>query len=162
MKIKRLGVFFLIILILGIIAYYKTDIQGNAIIGYELENARVLRIIDGDTIEVNLSGNKETIRLLGMDTPERGEGLYLEAKEFLEVIENQTVGLLRDWDDEGKYYRKLRYVFYEGKNLNIEIVERGLAEVHYEDGLVYKDELFRAEKLAKDLEVGIWNPEYVK
>jgi len=42
------------------------------------------RIIDGDSIESEIEGNKTSIRLLGINTPERGEFLYDEAKEFLE------------------------------------------------------------------------------
>ena len=68
----------------------------------------------------------ETIRLLGIDTPEKGEEYYQEAKDYLLIVEGKDVNILRDWDDLGKYYRKLRYIFYENRLINVEIVEKGL------------------------------------
>lgn len=161
MKIKRIIVFFLVLFLLGTLSYFQPRLNGN-FANYEPQTAKVIRVIDGDTIEVQIKESKETVRLLGIDTPERGEGLYQEAKEFLQITQNQTIELLRDWDDEGKYYRKLRYVFYNNRNLNIELVELGLAEVFMEDRLIYENKFLRAEEYAKENQLGIWSPNYVK
>jgi len=152
MKRKRLVVFMLIILLLGTLAYYKTDIQGNVIIDYPKENATVLRIIDGDTIETDLG----MIRLLGINTPEKGKFYYSEAKEYLQKIENQSIQILRDKTNYDKYDRKLRYVFYENKNLNIALVERGFGTAYMTEELRYEEKILRAQKLAQDQESRIW------
>ena len=99
----------------------KKEIQGNAIIDYPRENATVLRVIDGDTIETDLG----IIRLLGINAPEKYKHYSEDATEFLMQIKNQTIEVLRDRIDEDKYDRKLRYIYFEGKNLNIDIVEKG-------------------------------------
>ena len=98
-------------------------------------------------------------RLLGIDTPERGEDLYEKAKNYLMIVNNKEIEVLRDWDDLGKYYRKLRYVFYEGRLINIELVEQGLARAYYYEDLVYEEKLLSAEEFARKRCVGIWEGE---
>jgi len=83
-----------------------------------LEPAFVTEIVDGDTIKAEVNGTAETIRLLHINTPEKQEKCYQEAKDRLkELIENKTVWLERDMQDEDKYDRKLRYIFLS-QNLN--------------------------------------------
>ncbi|MEK6859400.1 MAG: hypothetical protein AABX54_01165 [Nanoarchaeota archaeon] len=63
---KRLVIFLLIIIVLGLLAYYYPYLTGKSVsnnINYEREKAFVLRVIDGDTIETDLG----TIRLLGVN-----------------------------------------------------------------------------------------------
>ncbi len=154
MKLKRLFIFFLIILLFGIFSYFYPHLTGEAVSSssYEKEPAEVLRIVDGDTIETNLG----TVRLLGINTPEKGKPYYEEAKQFLSQIENKTIFLLRDKEDIDKYQRLLRYVFYNNRNLNIEIVEKGLASVYMLSELEYKDKFLRAQKYAQEAGLGIW------
>ena len=109
-------VYFLIILLFFIftINYQFLDrLVVNFLTDYEL--VYVERIIDGDTI---VAGN-QTIRLLGMNTPERGEKYYSEAKEFLEgkILENKVL-LEFGKDKTDRYGRTLAYVFFENKNVN--------------------------------------------
>ena len=92
------------------------------------QKIHVDRIIDGDTIE---SGNR-SIRLLGINTPERGEKYYNEAKEFLEdLILNETVSLEFGKDREDQYGRMLAYIFYNGENSNQKIIENGFANYYF-------------------------------
>ena len=103
------------------------------------EEAIVTRVIDGDTIVVN----NKSIRLLGINCPEKGEKYYQEAKEFLEKeILGKEVKLEGNKDD--KYYRKLRYIFLDKENINLKIVEEGLANVYILDDKVYEKELRNA------------------
>lgn len=58
---------------------------------YEYRHAKVLRVIDGDTIEISVdAGNHMTwtanFRLHGIDTPERGHPMYHEATEYLSKL----------------------------------------------------------------------------
>jgi hypothetical protein len=98
-----------------LISYFDEKVSGKA-----------ERIVDGDTIVVNGT----TIRLLGINTPEKNEAGYLEAKEFLEKnILNKSVRLEGNYLD--KYYRQLSYVYLEGKNINLEIVKKGFANFYF-------------------------------
>lgn len=97
----------------------------------EHESALVERVVDGDT----LIANNESVRLLGINSPERGEEYYLEAKRFLENLTfNKPVKLEKTNQDKDKYGRKLRYIFVEGKNVNLEIVENGFANYYFPSG----------------------------
>ena len=85
-------------------------------------------MIDGDTIEINGS----SYRLLGINTPEKGEKYYTEAKQFLEQeILNKTVKLIYTQQRKDKYFRDLIYVFLENENINAKIIENGFANIYY-------------------------------
>jgi len=97
---------------------------------YEIHE--VVRIIDGDTIEIE---NKTSVRLLGINTPERGEKYYQEAKEFLELeVLGEEVGLEFVGDRYDKYGRLLAYVHFGNKNVNVEIVRTGFANYYFYSG----------------------------
>ena len=77
MKLKRIFIFLLIIILLGLLAYFYPTVQslatGNTIsstnTNYSKEPAVVTRVVDGDTIHVNINRTNETIRLLGINNP---------------------------------------------------------------------------------------------
>ena len=89
----------------------------------------VLRVIDGDTIEIRyLSGGEavvghiEKVRYLGIDTPETREPGGSEATEFNRArVEGQTVRLVRDGRNRGSFGRLLRHVFvvYQGQEIDL-------------------------------------------
>ena len=160
--IKRVLIFLGIILGLSLLSIFYPYLTGEKTISsveYERETAFVTRVIDGDTLVYEIKNISYTCRLLGIDTPERGEEYFEEAKDFLKVVEGKEVSILRDWDDKGKYYRKLRYIFYENRLINIEIVENGLAVAFMTEDLKYEDKLFRAEQFAQQGCVGLWKKE---
>jgi len=161
MKNKRLIVFFIVILALALLSIYYPKLTGNATqtqVNYEKETAILNRVLDGDTIEVTgpVIGNKTHIRLLGINTPEKKMPFSNESKVFLEQFVNKTIQLERDKEDTDKYNRKLRYIYYENRFLNQEILELGLANSYYMDNLRYNVLLLNAEAQAKNLGVGIW------
>ena len=95
------------------------------------ETAIVERIIDGDTVVIN----KNSVRLLGINSPERGEKYYGEAKEFLEKeIFNRTVRLEFGKEKEDLYGRILAYIFLGLDNVNLKLVEEGLANFYFPQG----------------------------
>lgn len=103
------------------------------------------RVVDGDTLQP-IEG--ENIRLLGINTPERGDLFYEEAKEFLEdLVLNKTVRLEFLGEKTDKYGRTLAYVFIDGKNVNLEIVENGFGNYYFYNG---------RDKYSEDLEFA-WN-----
>jgi len=104
------------------------------------EEFTVKRIIDGDTIVV---GNDTHVRLLGINTPEKGEKYYAEAKEFVNnSLYNKTIFIESFGQD--KYYRELGVVFFEGENFNVKIVENGFANVYILDNKKYETEFREA------------------
>lgn len=129
------------------------------------ESATVIEVIDGDTIKTN---NNETIRLLHVNTPEKGEKCYSEAKTRLkELVENKTVWLERDMKDKDKYNRKLRYVFLsyntDSKNfddfVNLIMIREGYALLlMIEPNTKYQQIFERAIKDAAQEEGCIWSP----
>jgi len=87
-------------------------------------------VVDGDTIDVEGVGR---VRLVGVNTPERGESGYQSATNFVKsMVEGKVVGL--DIDDAkhyDKYDRTLAVVYIDDINLNQELLKRGYAEIMY-------------------------------
>lgn len=120
------------------------------------ETGLVGRIIDGDTIEIE----NDSIRLLGINSPERGEEYYTEAKNYLETLSlNNVVQLKKGKEDRDRYNRELRYIFIGTTNLNLELVKKGLANPYFPDGKSqYYNEFFEAWKECIDNEVNLCEP----
>lgn len=114
------------------------------------------RVIDGDTIE----SNKTSIRMLGINTPERGEFLYEEAKIFLEnELLNKNVTLEFIGNRYDKYDRMLAYVFLSEENINVKMVENGFANYYFYSGRdKYSDELLGAWEKCIEKEVNLCEP----
>ncbi len=107
------------------------------------ESALVSRVIDGDTVEI--SGGTR-IRLLGINAPEMGQNYYGEAKERLEelVLEREVL-IESDEEDTDQYGRLLRYVFVNNENVNVKLVEEGLATVYtFRPDARYREQLEEA------------------
>lgn len=129
---------------------------------------KVTKVIDGDTIEVELDAKTEKVRLIGIDTPESVhpekpvECFAIEASNRLkELIENKEVLLVSDDSqaNEDKYGRLLRYVSLpNGDFINFIMIRQGFAhEYTYNNNLYeYQNEFKEAEKFAKDNNYGLW------
>jgi micrococcal nuclease len=101
--------------------------------------ATVLAVIDGDTIVVDIGGAHETLRLLGIDTPETVapdrpvECFGPEASRRTRAVlpEGTAVRLERDVEARDRYDRLLAYVHREADDLfvNEHLVARGFASV---------------------------------
>lgn len=116
------------------------------------ETGRVVRVIDGDTIDVDINGAVVRIRYLGMNTTEtnRGEVCSQEGKQAnADLVEGQTVRLVADEDPTDPFDRELRYVFVGNTHVNAELVRQGWAEaVMYEPNDAYWDEFIALEQEA--------------
>ncbi len=107
----------------------------------ESETGFVEKIVDGDTAIIN--GN--STRFLGINTPEKGEKYYSEAKNFLsDLILNKTVILKYGKDKKDLYGRTLAYIILDGKNVNVEQVRNGFANLYIYDKDEYTDQLKQA------------------
>lgn len=133
---------------------------------------RVVRVVDGDTIVVNVKGAQEKVRLIGVDTPEtvdpRGSVQCFgeEASAFTKsLLEKQVVRLEADasQDDRDKYGRLLRYVFLNDTLINKELISLGYGhEYTYRRPYKYQKEFKNAEKNSRDSKKGLWSPSVCK
>ena len=118
------------------------------------ETVYVANIIDGDTFE---TAEGETIRLLGINTPEKGEYYYEESTEYLkDLIEHRYVKLTGDETDKDWYGRELRYVYLEDKFVNVLMLENGYARLYLLKDKKYQNIMKYAELDAQDSHLGVW------
>jgi len=87
-------------------------------------------VVDGDTIDVQGVGR---IRLVGVNTPERGQPGYQQAKDYVKMMcLGKTVDLdIDDAKNYDRYGRVLAVVYVNDVNLNAELLRKGYAEIMY-------------------------------
>ena len=131
---------------------------------------QVIKIIDGDTVDILIDGATERIRVIGLDTPETVDprrpiecfGLEASAKAE-ELLLNQKVRLEADptQGEKDTYNRLLRYVFLsDGRNYSLEMIKQGYGH-EYTYNLPYKyQQVFQAaENAARSTQRGLWAPD---
>ena len=126
----------------------------------------VTRVIDGDTIEIDIADTIYKVRYIGIDAPELDDtqpefcALAQEATRYnRQLVEGETVRLEKDITETDKYGRLLRYVYVDDIFVNAELVKQGLAWAKtYEPDTKYQDTLEKAEAEARQAEIGIWKP----
>lgn len=123
----------------------------------------VTKIIDGDTIVVDIDGKKEQVRFLGINTPEIGQNpeCYAnEAKQFLEnLLKNQKIFLLEDYEntDRDVYNRLLRYVYLaDNTQLNSLLLSEGYARYYSYFQIAYTNLFKKLQQQAKNHQKGLW------
>ena len=120
--------------------------------------ARVIQVIDGDTIIVE-GGYR--VRYIGIDAPEihpEAEAFGIEAWQAnRRLVEGKEVRLERDVSEKDKYGRLLRYVWVDDVLVEAELVRQGLARAKaYPPDTKYQDYLEQMEADAKLAGRGIW------
>ncbi len=128
--------------------------------------AQVARVVDGDTIKVDIGGRQYTVRYIGMDTPETVApnrpveymGPEASAKNKA-LVEGKQVILVKDISETDKYGRLLRFVLVDGVFVNRELVRLGYAQtITYPPDISCKDAFRAVEKQAREQELGLWAP----
>jgi micrococcal nuclease len=169
---KKIIVFFLLLLI----STCCLDTIKSKYFSIELDTVTVTKVIDGDTIEILIDGKNERVRLVGIDTPE----------PYSNNNEKKWYGLpddhLRKWGIEAFKYtnkrlykkevnisydkiqgrkdefgRTLAYIYIDGNNFNLELVENGYARVYTEKKSDLYLRLIETETRARINKVGLWN-----
>ncbi|WP_084106525.1 thermonuclease family protein [Demequina sp. NBRC 110056] len=94
----------------------------------------VTHVYDGDSMVVERDGVEEDVRVIGIDTPERGECGADEAREAAQVtLEGQPVTLVPGaQDDRDTHDRLLRYVEIDGEDYGYEMIAYGFAIARYD------------------------------
>lgn len=129
--------------------------------------AVVIAVIDGDTIEVGVAGQRIRVRLLGVDSPESVHPDMPEqcfGKEATEALSRllppgTAITVERDVELHDHYQRLLLYVYRrsDGLFVNRWLVEEGLAEaVFYPPNTYFRSEIQQARQQAKAAGRGLW------
>jgi micrococcal nuclease len=129
---------------------------------------KLIHIVDGDTIKVNVDGKEETVRFLLVDTPESVhpnkpvQPFSKEASRFTEeMLTGAKVELELDIGQRDKYGRLLAYVYADGKSVQEALLVNGFARVAYvfAPNTKYVDSYRELQKQALEEAVGIWSIE---
>lgn len=154
-----------IIFMLSILAIYF-------LVGYLRVNQKILSIdeyvvvsvLDGDTIKVEKDNQIETVRYIGIDTPEiehNGNQSQCYGKEATDrnskLVNGQVVELKKDKTDRDKYGRLLRYVYVNNEMINLKLVEEGYAyELYIPPNGKYSNLIKSKIKSAQENLRGVW------
>ncbi len=116
---------------------------GAARAGDFTANGRVTNVVDGDTIDVRLaSGKTERVRVIGIDTPERGQCWFSKATAATRrLAQGRRVTLVgdRSQDTRDRYGRLLAYVWLpHGQDLGFQLVAGGHAKIYVYAGRAFK------------------------
>ncbi len=127
-------------------------------------SATVVRVVDGDTINVTIGGQAATIRYIGVDTPEtvapgQPVGCYgREASNWNKaLLEGKTVDLEKDVSETDRFGRLLRYVYLDGQMVNETLVSEGYAKVStFPPDVKHVDRFLAAQQEARVANRGLW------
>lgn len=112
----------------------------------QLVTATVSDVVDGDTIDIRYpDGTTDTVRLLGVDTPEVNTG----------VSPDEFEGVPDAADRRSVFDRLLMYVIVDGQHFNYELVANGYARV-FDSPFAQSDRFYDAEAEAQTAETGVW------
>ena len=139
----------IIIVVLAVVALFAWSLTTSAV---TTQDVLVTKVIDGDTLVVE---GGDHVRLLGMDTDEKGYPCWAVAKDELErLVLNKRVLLETDKEDKDQYGRLLRWVWLNDTLVDFELVKDGLAVARFYGNSKYQEEIKAAEQEAIANHVG--------
>ena len=126
----------------------------------------ITRFVDGDTITIDMNGKKETVRMIGVDTPEThkpntpvqcyGPAAAAYTKN---IIGTNKVRLESDQQstDRDRYKRLLRYVYLpDGRLIQEELIKNGYGFAYTQFPFTKSDSFEQAQADAKNANKGLW------
>lgn len=127
----------------------------------QFTTAKVTRIVDGDTIEIE-GGQK--VRYIGINTPESKdprkpvECFSAQAtQKNTELVADKIIQLEKDVSDTDRYGRLLRYVYVDGRMVNEILVKEGFAQASaYPPDIKYQDLFVQTQQQAQLQKLGLW------
>lgn len=130
-----------------------------------LETGKVVRVVDGDTMVINIGGKDERVRLIGVDTPEsvhpdesRNVPYGKVASQYTkDMLLGKAVGLEFDVQERDQYGRILAYVYIGGIMFNDLLLREGHASVStYPPNVKYVDAFTASQREAREAGLGQW------
>lgn len=126
------------------------------------EAARVVGVIDGDRLQVDIAGDVRIVHVAGVDSPdaarpEKGAEYFgVEAADYTQkTLLGQEVRLTPAWQDNGT---EMYVETADGKDLGLELVRQGLAYAQ-QISCTRCEDLKKAERRARGTFVGLWHPD---
>ena len=155
-------------LAIAAIAIAILALGGGKLVGAKRSDAaRVVRVVDGDTVVVRTGGHEERVRYIGVDTPESvkpGTPVQCFAKAASaankRLVQGQEVRLVGDAEARDRYGRMLAYVYRkrDGLFVNAELVRRGYAKpMTIPPNVAHALELRRLATTARREGRGLWS-----
>ncbi len=131
-------------------------------------NGSIVRVVDGDTVDVDFDGTEERVRLIGIDTPETKkpnspiECFGPEASEFTHSLlaVGTAVLVVRDVEARDDYGRLLGYIYRsdDGLFVNLEIVAKGYAQpLTIAPNVNFAQDFVEAARRAEAADIGLWS-----
>jgi micrococcal nuclease len=152
----------------GYLPLVITDTGTNSVHEDNMNRVLVSRVVDGDTLKIKIGDKEDTIRLIGINTPESvdprkvvecfGKEASLKMKE---LAEDKVVLIVKDptQSERDKYGRLLAYVYLtDGTLINQKMIDYGYAfEYTYNIPYEFQTEFKESEKNAREKGLGLWN-----
>jgi micrococcal nuclease len=132
------------------------------------EEARVLKVHDGDTVTLLMNGKKFKTRLIGMDAPEMGQRPWgkLAKKRLIDILSHTDWMVLIEKDvvQQDNYGRLLAYIWTGNKELinELMVLDGYAVLLTIPPNIHYADRFTRAEHRARQEKKGIWGPNGLK
>ena len=128
---------------------------------------RILTVIDGDTVDIEIDGRTERARLIGVNTPETKhptkpiECFGPEASAYMTQLlpKGTDVRIERDTEARDRYGRMLLYLYRNSDNLfiNLDLISRGYGTpMSIEPNTFHRNDFVHAAALAEASNVGLW------
>jgi micrococcal nuclease len=127
---------------------------------------RVVRVVDGDTVRVRLRDHTETVRYIGVDTPETvkpGEPVQCYGKLASDfnrrLVADREVELRFGRERRDRYGRLLAYVYVQGRERSVSatLIARGYGrELTIPPNTAHERSFGRLERRAREHHVGLW------
>jgi micrococcal nuclease len=163
-RIRLLG----LLIVLAVAAYTATAGGGSGAPERGQKSVgRVVRVVDGDTIHVQVAGRRETVRYIGVDTPESvkpGTPVQCFAKRASAfnhgLVEGEQVRLVQDAEPRDRYGRLLAYVYRvrDGRFVNAALVRRGYAvPLTVPPNFAHAEQFRRLASAARRAGRGLWS-----
>jgi micrococcal nuclease len=128
--------------------------------------ARVVRVVDGDTIAVQAGGRRETVRYIGIDTPESVKPntpvqCFAKAASAANarLVRGRTVRMVLDAERRDRYGRLLAYVYRaaDGVFVNARLVREGYARtLQIRPNIHFASRFSVLQNVAKSERRGLW------
>jgi len=151
-----------LILIIGVITMAMCATQPQRAIGATLpagDEAKVIRVVSADTLEVSIHQIGFTIGLLGVNAPKAGECYAKQGYAFVnKLLRGKVIHVVRDQSDFDASGRLLRYAYLpDGRLLNEVVIQAGYAKAAPSSiDMQWQANLQQAEQRAQQSKAGLW------